>query len=105
VEESARQILPIQNNHSPSPPPARLSSPTKVHWEEKVDNSNELMSHAVDPQVLFGTTASSHNNNNNEEDVVMNESDLESADSEKNTAMPPPIETAQSASHYSFESL
>lgn len=93
-----------------SPPRALTTSPTKVHWEEKVEHSNELMSHAaVDPQVLFNVTSAIAiaAKGDEEEDVAMGNTD-EEGDASKGTEesrMPPPITTARSASHYSFDSL
>jgi hypothetical protein len=92
---SSRQILPI--HHSPSPPPS--TPPTKLNWEEKVEHSNELMSHAVDHQVRFGTRATAGDGN---EDVAMGD---ESNNNAIEDSMPPPITTAHSASRYSFDSL
>ena len=121
--------LPLGNSSSsssPPPPPPLSPPPTKVHWEEKIDHSNELMGHAstVNPQVLFDAsvttrttqvTAStttppnlghshfynvsnniegSSSSNNSNQDVSMGD-----------VGVPPPITTAQSASHYSFESM
>ena len=82
-------------NHSNS------ASPTKVHWEEMVEHSNELMSHAsVDPQVLFGATSAIQISSNGD-DVAMEDGDA----NQSNDRIPPPITTAASASHYSFDSL
>ena len=77
------------------------ASPTKVHWEEKVEHSNELMGHAsVDPQVLFGVSSAIQIASNGD-DVAMEEGDA----NQSNDRIPPPITTAASASHYSFDSL
>ena len=92
-----------------SPPRASTTSPTKVHWEEKVEHSNELMSHAaVDPQVLFGaTSAIAIAERGKDEDVAMGntEEERDATKQADESRMPPPITTAQSASHYSFDSL
>lgn len=88
--------------------PPRASSPTKVHWEEKVEHSNELMTHAsVDPQVLFAVTSSIAIASSGNEDVAMGDTEEEVNTSQQveESRMPPPISMAQSASHYSFDSL
>ena len=88
--------------------PPRASSPTKVHWEEKVEHSNELMSHAsVDPQVLFGVTSAIAIASSGNEDVAMGdtEEEVDTSQEVEESRTPPPITTAQSASHYSFDSL
>lgn len=104
-EPSAREILPGQHlgdeDHSSAPPSS--SPPTRVHWEEKVEHSNELMSHAVDPQVLFGTSI--QNTSNGNEDVAMGDGDYHPTESDIDEFMPPPIATAHSASQYSFDSV
>ena len=95
--------LEIPGNHdSVSPPPS--SSPTKVHWEEIVEHPNELMSRAVDPQVLFGVSSAIQIATTNNEDVAMGNTN-EGNRHETNDRMLPPITTARSASHYSFDSL
>lgn len=92
----------IPGNHSnPS-----SASPTKVHWEEKVEHSNELMSHAaVDPQVLFGATSAIQIATSSNRDVAMGNTEEGDAQQQGSERIPPPIATAQSASHYSFDSL
>lgn len=98
-EPSSRQILPI-HHLGDSPPPLPSTPPTKLNWDEKVEHSNELMSHAVDHQVLFRTTrATAGHGGDGNEDVAMGD------ESNTNNKMPPPITTAHSASRYSFDSL
>lgn len=95
---------------------ARSESPTRVHWEEKVENSIDLMSRAVPPQVLFGSSIPSDNTNghghstiNSNDDVAMGDDEDQQQQQEPmidhTNSLPPPITVANSASHYSFESL
>ena len=106
-EPSSRQILPIHHlGDSPPPPPS--TPPTKLNWDEKVEHSNELMSHAVDHQVLFETTreaTAGHGGDGNEDVAMGDESNINSNNAIEPDSMPPPITTAHSASRYSFDSL
>ena len=105
LSSSATRFQPIRHpgeeeeevvNGSPHP---SSSSPTKVHWDDKV---------TVDPQVLFGTTANRGvQQPNDNEDVDMGDGtdpSPQTAAGEESMLLHPPIATAHSASHYSFES-
>lgn len=122
------QIIPTAIQHPSNSDvessPMAPTLPTKVHWEEKVEHSNELMSHTgAHHQVLFGATDrnSQHQSHSQHqhEDVAMGDDEDESesnlptpgvsnrksdAISNLNVVDLPCIATANSASHYSFES-
>ena len=97
---SQQEILSMQQHHDALSSPLSPSH-TKVHWEEKVEDSNELMSHAVGPQVLFNSTATITVSAANEDVTMKGDKDVLKS---HNSDMNPPIAIAHSASHYSFES-
>lgn len=98
----------------------RAMSPTRVHWEEKVESSIDLMNRVVPPQVLFGSNSPSNDididshsniniNINGNDDVAMGDDEDQHQQQEPmidhTNSLPPPITVANLASHYSFESL
>ncbi|VEU40234.1 unnamed protein product [Pseudo-nitzschia multistriata] len=106
LERKDKNSVPVGGAGSLSASP----SPTRVHWEEKVGNSIELMRRVVPPQVLFGDNTT----NSNSEDVAMGDDDSHPATNSSQVPMihttssngfPPPITAAFSASQYSFESI